>query len=120
MTRCSKKEDLGNGTLRSIEETRDEKGRIRRVITDSNKDQKWYEIRHYDSKNRLTYTLRSETRADERKKVVYTRYHKGKEKKQHVSIQWTDNLGFFAYQGMEKDRVEVNTYSTYTFRSSIN
>lgn len=119
-TRCSKKEDLGDGTVRTIEETRDEKGRIRRVITDSNIDQKWYEIRSYDSKNRLTYTLRNETQSDGRKKVCYTWYKKGKEKGKHNSIQWVDNMGFFAYEGFEKDRVDMNTYCTYTFRSSIN
>lgn len=120
LTRCSKKEDLGDGTVRTIEETRDEKGRIRRVITDSNKDQKWFEVRYYDSKNRLTYTFRSETQADNKRKVKYTLYRKGKEKKQFQSFQWIDNMGFFAYQGIEKDRVDMNTYSTYTFRSSIN
>ncbi len=120
LTRCSKKEDLGNGTMRTIEETRDEKGRIRRVIYDYNLDQNWYETRSYDAKNRLVYTYRSETLPNGKRKVNYSLYRNGKEKRQHHSIQWMDSLGFFANQGMEKDRIETNTYSTYTFRSSIN
>jgi hypothetical protein len=120
LTRCSKTEDLGNGTIRTIDETRDEKGRIRRTITDSNKEQKWYEYRSYDARNRLTYSYRNETRPDGKNKTTTIFYKKGKEKQQLHALHWSDTFGFFTTQSFEKELLEDNYYSTYTFHSSIN
>lgn len=120
VTRCSKKEDLGDGTIRSIEETRDEKGRIRRTIMDSNKEQKWYETRSYDARNRLVYSYRNETRLDGKNKTTTIFYKKGKEKQQLHALHWSDTFGFFTTQSFEEELLEGNYYSTYTLRSSIN
>lgn len=120
VTRCSHKEELADGTMRTVEETRDEKGRIVRTIYDYNKVQKWSETRHYDAKNRLRSSFRWETMEGGQLKSIYSFYRKGKFKYQTVHVQEKDLFGFFSYKTMNKDRVESEVVSSYTFFNEKN
>lgn len=115
LTRCSKKEELADGTIRTIEETRDEKGRIIRTIYDYNEKEHWSETKSYDEKNRLVYTARWEKLEDGRVKTTWSRYRKGKLKHTYLFHSWKDNFGFESNESLEKEKVESSYFSTYTF-----
>ena len=120
LTRCTKKEELEDGTVRRIEETRDEKGRIVRTIYDHNAAQKWSETRYYDSKNRLRSKYHREVLDNGQTKIQSTFYRKGKEKETYTSLETKDEFGGRNYQSLKEGRIDISYSATYTFHSSIN
>src|SRR5690606_15624020 len=95
ITRCSRTEQLADATERRIEETRDEKGRIRRIIYTSNKSTGYSKTESYDEKNRLVYTY-ERTRMDNKVYDVVTKvYRRGKLRTTRHYRESKDALGFY-------------------------
>jgi len=117
VTQCSHKEELADGTVRTIYETRDEKGRIIRTVYDYNEEQKWSLTKRHDAKNRLVAMYRSDVIAEGKHKVTIERFRRGKLKYSSTSLQTKDNFGFYCYTQLENDRIEEEFYSSYTFFS---
>ncbi len=114
VTRCSHREELADGTIRTIEETRDPKGRIIRSVNDYNKEQKWSEYRSYDAKNRLVFTSRREVISEGKVKVNTKFYHRGRLNQENVSLESTDSFKFYQRSVYEKEQLKSEYYSSYT------
>lgn len=92
-----------------------DKERIVRNVHDTNIAGQWYEMRSYDSKNRLRYAYRKEKNEANKTKVVYTYFRRGKAKTGNMYITWKDQFGFDLYEEYEDEKAENLHYSAYTF-----
>lgn len=115
LTQCSRKEELADGTQRTIQETRDEKGRIVRTVMDYNPEEKWSETRQFDAKNNLIYTYRREVLAEGKTKITYQIYWKGKKRRNSTTYTEKDNFGFDSYTYANDNIKRSSYFSTYTF-----
>lgn len=120
MTKCSRNEELPDGTFKTIEEVRDENGRVQRVVYTYNPTVDWSLTEYYNYKNKLTRSYRRDKVAEGVYKTEVTWYGKRKPYYHLVQLESKDTMGFYTWSVLKEDRVVKTFFTTYTFQTAKN
>ena len=115
LTFCSRAEELPDGSTRTIMETRDEKGRIIRIVYTSSKDGRGHIMEKYNAKNHLIYRFETNLDDDGVRTLIYTRYsQRGKLRRKVAGRSRKDAMGLTLTENLEKDKVVSSYFKVYT------